>query len=189
MRMHLPSLSPSNSSRTASPSPALTYSGLPSPPLSMAPPSPPDSVTAAAAAGGKAGKRRRGNLPKTVTLVLREWLVQHKKHPYPTEEEKIALARETKLTMNQISNWFINARRRILQPMLTGKQDGPNTPHKAELDIYPYEASEHSDASNSDDYMHKPTKRSASKAGISIPSKSAKKPYSRRPRAPIVAAC
>ncbi|KAI7863403.1 Homeodomain-like protein, partial [Spinellus fusiger] len=63
-------------------------------------------------------KRRRGNLPKAVTAILREWLARHKKHPYPTEEEKAALARETRLTLNQISNWFINARRRILQPML-----------------------------------------------------------------------
>ncbi|KAF7731421.1 Homeobox protein pknox1 [Apophysomyces ossiformis] len=66
----------------------------------------------------KTAKRRRGNLPKVVTGILRDWLSKHKKHPYPTEEEKVALAKETNLTLNQISNWFINARRRILQPML-----------------------------------------------------------------------
>ncbi|KAI8891179.1 hypothetical protein K501DRAFT_289775 [Backusella circina FSU 941] len=65
-----------------------------------------------------AKKRRRGNLPKEVTEFLRKWLIQHKKHPYPAEKEKIDLARHTGLTVNQISNWFINARRRILQPML-----------------------------------------------------------------------
>lgn len=63
-------------------------------------------------------KRRRGNLPKEVTEFLRKWLIQHKKHPYPAEKEKVDLARHTGLTVNQISNWFINARRRILQPML-----------------------------------------------------------------------
>lgn len=63
-------------------------------------------------------KRRRGNLPKDVTEFLRKWLIQHKKHPYPAEKEKADLARHTGLTVNQISNWFINARRRILQPML-----------------------------------------------------------------------
>ncbi|KAG1049584.1 hypothetical protein G6F43_008092 [Rhizopus delemar] len=63
-------------------------------------------------------RRRRGNLPKEVTEFLRTWLIQHKKHPYPAEKEKIDLAQQTGLTVNQISNWFINARRRILQPML-----------------------------------------------------------------------
>ncbi|ORX58841.1 hypothetical protein DM01DRAFT_1318319 [Hesseltinella vesiculosa] len=63
-------------------------------------------------------KRRRGNLPKDVTEFLKRWLVQHKKHPYPSEKEKLELAHHTGLTVNQISNWFINARRRILQPML-----------------------------------------------------------------------
>lgn len=42
-------------------------------------------------------------------------------HPYPTEEEKRILAAQTRLTLLQVNNWFINARRRILQPMLDGK--------------------------------------------------------------------
>ncbi|KAJ1651579.1 Homeobox protein tos8 [Dispira simplex] len=63
-------------------------------------------------------KRRRGNLPKPVTAILKAWLLEHVKHPYPTEEEKCALAKQTNLSLNQISNWFINARRRILQPIL-----------------------------------------------------------------------
>ncbi|KAL0088060.1 Homeodomain-like protein [Phycomyces blakesleeanus] len=83
----------------------------------------------------KSSKRRRGNLPKAVTAILREWLARHKKHPYPTEEEKASLARETNLTLNQISNWFINARRRILQPMLDREEE-----EKHELDILPYSA-------------------------------------------------
>ncbi|KAF9184658.1 hypothetical protein BGZ51_003201 [Haplosporangium sp. Z 767] len=63
-------------------------------------------------------RKRRGNLPKSVTSVLKNWLVQHATHPYPTEDEKMRLSEETRLSMNQISNWFINARRRILQPIL-----------------------------------------------------------------------
>ena len=39
-------------------------------------------------------------------------------HPYPTEEEKKQIAFQTNLTLIQVNNWFINARRRILQPML-----------------------------------------------------------------------
>ncbi|ORZ06173.1 homeobox KN domain-domain-containing protein, partial [Lobosporangium transversale] len=62
-------------------------------------------------------RKRRGNLPKSVTSVLKSWLVQNAIHPYPTEEEKMRLSEATQLSMNQISNWFINARRRILQPI------------------------------------------------------------------------
>ncbi|KAJ1923173.1 Homeobox protein [Tieghemiomyces parasiticus] len=67
----------------------------------------------------KSVKKRRGNLPKHVTAMLKSWLLEHMMHPYPTEEEKLTLARQTNLTLNQISNWFINARRRIIQPMLS----------------------------------------------------------------------
>ncbi|KAG0357933.1 hypothetical protein BG005_002922 [Podila minutissima] len=63
-------------------------------------------------------RKRRGNLPKSVTSVLKNWLVQNAIHPYPTEDEKTKLAEATHLSLNQISNWFINARRRILQPIL-----------------------------------------------------------------------
>jgi hypothetical protein len=44
-------------------------------------------------------------------------------HPYPTEDEKRQIAAQTNLTLLQVNNWFINARRRILQPML----DSANT--------------------------------------------------------------
>ncbi|KAI8638339.1 hypothetical protein BD408DRAFT_423151 [Parasitella parasitica] len=77
----------------------------------------------ASASASTTNKRRRGNLPKAVTAILRDWLSRHKKHPYPTEEEKAALAAETNLNLNQISNWFINARRRILQPMLEQEEE------------------------------------------------------------------
>jgi len=63
-------------------------------------------------------KKRRGNLPKASTNILKKWLYDHLYHPYPTEEEKKVLESRTGMTLNQISNWFINARRRILQPML-----------------------------------------------------------------------
>lgn len=41
-----------------------------------------------------------------------------KQNPYPKEDEKREIAAQTNLTLLQVNNWFINARRRILQPML-----------------------------------------------------------------------
>ncbi|QSZ29197.1 hypothetical protein DSL72_003708 [Monilinia vaccinii-corymbosi] len=59
-------------------------------------------------------RKRRGNLPKPTTDILTGWFVNHLDHPYPNEEEKQVLMRQTGLQLNQISNWFINARRRKL---------------------------------------------------------------------------
>ncbi|KAM3081130.1 homeodomain superfamily [Clarireedia jacksonii] len=59
-------------------------------------------------------RRRRGNLPKHTTDILNAWFLGHLQHAYPTEEEKQMLMQQTGLQMNQISNWFINARRRKL---------------------------------------------------------------------------
>ncbi|XP_058125240.1 homeobox protein unc-62-like [Anopheles ziemanni] len=70
------------------------------------------------------GKRqKRGILPKHATSVMRAWLFQHLVHPYPTEDEKRAVAAQTNLTLLQVNNWFINARRRILLPMLENASD------------------------------------------------------------------
>lgn len=67
--------------------------------------------------------RRRGKLPKPVTDLLKSWLLEHASHPYPTEDEKRSLCSMTGLTLSQVSNWFINARRRILLP--TGANGSP----------------------------------------------------------------
>ncbi|XP_063068348.1 homeobox protein PKNOX1-like isoform X2 [Engraulis encrasicolus] len=67
-------------------------------------------------------KNKRGILPKQATNVMRSWLFQHIGHPYPTEDEKKQIATQTNLTLLQVNNWFINARRRILQPMLDASQ-------------------------------------------------------------------
>ncbi|KAG6294829.1 hypothetical protein E4U09_002454 [Claviceps aff. purpurea] len=63
-------------------------------------------------------RKRRGNLPKETTEKLRAWFLTHLEHPYPTEDEKQDLMQQTGLQMNQISNWFINARRRQLPTMI-----------------------------------------------------------------------
>lgn len=78
-------------------------------------------------------RKRRGNLAKDATGILLIWFFDHIGHPYPTEEEKHILMGQTGLMLSQvsgsskndvlhafadrgmqISNWFINARRRKL---------------------------------------------------------------------------
>lgn len=46
-------------------------------------------------------RKRRGNLPKETTDKLRAWFVAHLHHPYPTEDEKQELMRQTKLQMSE----------------------------------------------------------------------------------------
>lgn len=53
-------------------------------------------------------KRRRGNLPKPVTDLLRAWLRDHVQHPYPTEEEKQMLMQQTGLTIHQVRKILIS---------------------------------------------------------------------------------
>lgn len=66
----------------------------------------------------KLHNKKRGIFPKVATNFLRAWLFQHLTHPYPSEEQKKQLAQDTGLTILQVNNWFINARRRIVQPMI-----------------------------------------------------------------------
>lgn len=49
-------------------------------------------------------RRRRGNLPKHVTDILRAWFQEHLDHPYPTDEDKQMLIGKTHLTISQVSH-------------------------------------------------------------------------------------
>ncbi|KAL1549189.1 BEL1-like homeodomain protein [Salvia divinorum] len=62
--------------------------------------------------------RPHRGLPERAVTVLRAWLFEHFLHPYPTDTDKIMLAKQTGLSRNQVSNWFINARVRLWKPMV-----------------------------------------------------------------------
>ncbi|KAI5055969.1 hypothetical protein GOP47_0029490 [Adiantum capillus-veneris] len=62
--------------------------------------------------------RPQRGLPERSVSVLRAWLFEHFLHPYPKDSDKVLLARQTGLTRNQVSNWFINARVRLWKPMV-----------------------------------------------------------------------
>ncbi|KAH8730920.1 hypothetical protein GQ44DRAFT_672939 [Phaeosphaeriaceae sp. PMI808] len=50
--------------------------------------------------------------PRAAIKILKDWMLQHIDHPYPTDEEKELLKQQTELTIGQISNWMANNRRR-----------------------------------------------------------------------------
>lgn len=71
------------------------------------------SSHAAASVGGTTGStgtKKRGNLPREVTELLKAWILAHADNPYPTDEEKRMLCAQTGLTYVQVSNWMINVR-------------------------------------------------------------------------------
>ncbi|OAQ86679.1 C2H2 transcription factor [Purpureocillium lilacinum] len=58
--------------------------------------------------------------------ILKNWLSSHNRHPYPSDEEKEALQRQTGLNKTQITNWLANARRRgkVQAPRSTSPHPG-----------------------------------------------------------------
>ncbi|KAM0722268.1 hypothetical protein Q7P37_001709 [Cladosporium fusiforme] len=65
--------------------------------------------------------RKRSNLPKHSTEIMKMWFDQNISNPYPSEEQKAIFSHETGISMTQVSNWFINHRRRC--PELRDKRD------------------------------------------------------------------
>lgn len=68
---------------------------------------------------GKA--RKRSNLPKQSTEIMKTWFDQNIANPYPSEEQKAVFSNATGISMTQVSNWFINHRRRC--PELRDKRE------------------------------------------------------------------
>lgn len=54
-------------------------------------------------------------LPRSASKILNQWITDHMGDPYPTQEEKVLLASRTRLSLRQITNWFVNHRGRKLK--------------------------------------------------------------------------
>eukprot|EP00730_Choanoeca_flexa_P017248 TRINITY_DN8282_c0_g1_i2.p1 TRINITY_DN8282_c0_g1~~TRINITY_DN8282_c0_g1_i2.p1 ORF type:complete len:440 (+),score=86.38 TRINITY_DN8282_c0_g1_i2:194-1321(+) len=59
--------------------------------------------------------------PSKSTQVLKRWLFEHTEDPYPSEDVKHELMEQSGLSLAQLNNWFINARRRLLIKKTAGK--------------------------------------------------------------------
>ncbi|MBE3109980.1 MAG: homeobox domain-containing protein [Acidobacteria bacterium] len=110
--------------------PQLSSAGAP-PPLMAPKPLDPSLGQHPPTPVGKVGAR----LSRESIRVLRQWLSTHSRHPYPSDEEKDMLQRQTGLTKTQITNWLANARRRhkFQPPRSTSPQVGSSIP----MDIPP----------------------------------------------------
>ncbi|CAN3372652.1 hypothetical protein DIRU0_C06282 [Diutina rugosa] len=88
----------------------------------VAAPAPPSQYLPRKADDSKLKRKTRNNLPKETTYILLKWLNDHLNHPYPNSFEKNQLMMSTGLNQQQLSNWFINARRRKIKSMKEQKR-------------------------------------------------------------------
>jgi hypothetical protein len=69
---------------------------------------------------GKSGKgqRKSSSLPSETVEYLKAWMMspEHIAHPYPTEPEKANIMADTGIELKQLSNWFVNNRKRYWKP-------------------------------------------------------------------------
>jgi hypothetical protein len=78
--------------------------------------------------GGNTGGKS-SSFGASVVTTLKEWISEHRHNPYPRDDEKRNLCNQTGITIQQLNNWFINARRRILPKLADGSgSEEPNTP-------------------------------------------------------------
>jgi len=83
------------------------------------------SVVAAPTASKNVSKvsRRPCNLPLETVEYLKAWMMspEHITHPYPTEKEKQQIMTDTGIELKQLTNWFVNNRKRYWKPLVEAK--------------------------------------------------------------------
>ena len=47
-----------------------------------------------------------------LSQVMEKWFREHQDHPYPNEDEKKSIAQKAGIREDQVSNWFVNVRKR-----------------------------------------------------------------------------
>ncbi|KAH3680323.1 hypothetical protein WICMUC_000390 [Wickerhamomyces mucosus] len=69
--------------------------------------------------------KKRTNLPRETIKILNDWVLRNLDNPYPNHSQKRLLLERTGLSNVQLSNWFINKRRRRIFSNLSGNNGQP----------------------------------------------------------------
>jgi len=88
-----------------------------------------DKEEPATAISSKSGTR----FTRVMIKILKDWVDEHKDHPYPSEEDKEGLMIKTGLTATQVTNWLANHRRRSKNKMT--RASSPMSKPSAAIDI------------------------------------------------------
>lgn len=66
----------------------------------------------------KPSQRKSTSLPSETVEYLKAWMMspEHIAHPYPTEQEKCQIMNDTGIELKQLTNWFVNNRKRYWKP-------------------------------------------------------------------------
>lgn len=67
--------------------------------------------------------RKTSSLPPETVEYLKNWMMSpdHITHPYPTEQEKAQIMAETGIELKQLTNWFVNNRKRYWKPRVEAR--------------------------------------------------------------------
>lgn len=75
----------------------------------------------------KAELNIKTHIPINAKSILEKWMYDHRFYCYPTKIEKQQLAIKTNLSVQKVTNWFINSRRRILPKLLETEGINPTS--------------------------------------------------------------
>lgn len=72
---------------------------------------------------GKKAPRKSSSLPAETVEYLKAWMMspEHIAHPYPTEPEKAQIMADTGIELKQLTNWFVNNRKRYWKPRVEAR--------------------------------------------------------------------
>ena len=68
-------------------------------------------------------KKKTTSLPPETVDYLKAWMMseEHIHHPYPTEQEKAKIMQDTGIELKQLTNWFVNNRKRYWKPRVEAR--------------------------------------------------------------------